>query len=101
MAEQGEAELVERARVELRTTMGIAAHPQWAVAHCWWKANPQYELGHAALVEEAERLAAQHDGLHLAGAAYHGAGIPDCIRSGRVAAEMTAKKIQTNRCVTI
>ena len=101
LAEQGEAELVERARVELRTTMGIAAHPQWAVAHCWWKANPQYELGHAALVEEAERLAAQHDGLHLAGAAYHGAGIPDCIRSGRVAAEMTAKKIQTNRCVTI
>ncbi len=101
LAEQGEAELIDRARVELRTTMGIAAHPLLAVAHCWWKANPQYELGHAALVEEIERRAAQHDGLYLAGAAYHGAGIPDCIRSGKDAAAMAAEKIQIDRCVSL
>jgi len=28
-------------------------------------------------------------GLHLAGNAYHGIGIPDCIRLGRAAAEKT------------
>ena len=101
LAEQGETELIERARVELRTTMGIAAHPQWATAHCWWKANPQYELGHAVLVAEAEGLAARHAGLQLAGAAYHGAGIPDCIRSGNEAAALAMEAIQMDRCVSI
>jgi oxygen-dependent protoporphyrinogen oxidase len=101
LAEQGEAELIDRARVELRTTMGIAAHPLLAMAHCWWKANPQYELGHAALVEEIEDRARQYDGLYLAGAAYRGAGIPDCIRSGKDAAAAVAEKILTNRCVSL
>ena len=101
LAEQGEAELIDRARVELRTTMGIVAHPLLATAHCWWKANPQYELGHAALVKEIERRAAQHDGLYLVGAAYHGAGIPDCIRSGKDAAAVAAEKIQIDRCVSL
>ncbi len=60
-----------------------------AKAYRWQNASPQYEVGHAARVSEIEKLAGLHRGLHLAGAAYHGAGLPDCIQSGIDAAEKT------------
>ena len=48
---------------------------------------PQYEVGHLERVGEIERLASELPGLALAGNAYRGAGIPDCVRSGEAAAE--------------
>jgi oxygen-dependent protoporphyrinogen oxidase len=47
---------------------------------------PQYHVGHQSRVSTIQSLAAQVPGLHLAGAAYGGVGIPDCIRSGERAA---------------
>ncbi len=89
VAEQDEAILVEIARNELRATMGIDAPPVISRAYRWQKGNPQYEVGHLARISEIERLAAHHPGLHLAGAAYRGAGVPDCVESGiRVASRI-------------
>jgi oxygen-dependent protoporphyrinogen oxidase len=82
LAELDEDALVQLARQELRITMGINADPLLAKAYCWRKSTPQYEVGHQARVAEIERAVAWHPGLHLAGAGYHGAGIPDCIQSG-------------------
>jgi len=48
---------------------------------------PQYEVGHLDRVSEIEKLATELPGLSLAGNAYRGAGIPDCVRSGEAAAE--------------
>jgi oxygen-dependent protoporphyrinogen oxidase len=48
---------------------------------------PQYEVGHLERVNEIEKLASELPGLTLAGNAYRGAGIPDCIRSGQTAAD--------------
>jgi len=48
---------------------------------------PQYEVGHLERVGEIEALVNQTPGLALAGNAYRGAGIPDCVRSGEAAAE--------------
>jgi oxygen-dependent protoporphyrinogen oxidase len=53
----------------------------------WTKAMPQYHVGHAGRVETIERCAAALPGLHLAGGAYRGVGIADCVRSGEAAAE--------------
>jgi oxygen-dependent protoporphyrinogen oxidase len=50
-------------------------------------AMPQYSVGHRALVERIEKRAATCDGLELAGNAYHGVGVPQCIHSGQQAAE--------------
>jgi oxygen-dependent protoporphyrinogen oxidase len=50
----------------------------------WPDAFPQYRPHHAELVARAER--ALPAGLALAGAGYHGIGIPACIASGRRAA---------------
>ena len=48
---------------------------------------PQYEVGHLDRVSEIEQLVSELPGLSLAGNAYRGAGIPDCVRSGEAAAE--------------
>ncbi len=86
LAEQDEATLIDIARQELREIMGITATPVLALAYRWRKANPQYNVGHSALIDEIDQLAAAHPGLHLAGAAFRGSGIPDCIQSGMDAA---------------
>ena len=92
LAEQDEAALVQLAHEELQAILGISATPVLARAYRWSKANPQYDLGHEERVAEIERSLANLPGLHLAGAAYHGPGIPDCIQSGIKATEAIAAR---------
>jgi oxygen-dependent protoporphyrinogen oxidase len=47
---------------------------------------PQYQVGHLARVEAIESCLRAHPGLALAGGAYRGVGIADCVRSGEDAA---------------
>jgi protoporphyrinogen/coproporphyrinogen III oxidase len=92
LAEQDEATLIDIARQELREIMGITATPVLARAYRWTKSNPQYNVGHSALINEIDQQASAHPGLYLAGAAYRGSGIPDCIQSGvDTAAKIGAK----------
>jgi oxygen-dependent protoporphyrinogen oxidase len=86
LAELDEPALIQIARKELTDIMGITAEPTIAKAFRWRKGNPQYELGHAQRIAQIEQAIAHLPGLYLAGAAYHGAGIPDCIQSGLRAA---------------
>ncbi len=87
LAEQDDAALAEMAREELRAMMGITATPVLTKVYRWNKANPQYEVGHLVRIAEIDQRVAQHAGLHLAGGAYHGVGIPDCIQDGARVAE--------------
>ena len=48
-----------------------------------WRSTP---VGHPQRLAEMEARAGAIPGLHLAGNAYQGIGIPDCIRMGRQAA---------------
>jgi oxygen-dependent protoporphyrinogen oxidase len=48
---------------------------------------PQYRLGHLDRIETIEHALAGLPGLALAGSAYRGVGIADCVRSGETAAE--------------
>ncbi|MHB1701080.1 MAG: protoporphyrinogen oxidase [Acidobacteriaceae bacterium] len=96
LAEMDDAALVDLARQELRATMGISAEPVLAKAYRWPKGNPQYEVGHQERVAEIDRMIASHPGLHLAGAAYHGAGVPDCVASGAAVAQAIAIKHSIN-----
>ena len=90
LAEQDEAALLQLARLELCAIMGITATPVLTKVYRWHKANPQYDVGHQARIAEIDKIVAWHPGLHLAGAAYHGAGIPDCIQGAiKVAQSLT------------
>jgi protoporphyrinogen/coproporphyrinogen III oxidase len=50
----------------------------------------QYAVGHKKRIARINERVAALPGLHLAGNAYDGIGIPDCIRLGRKAAASIA-----------
>ena len=85
--EESDATLVDRARAELREALGITAEPVLTRLHRWPASMPQYRVGHLTRVETIERAAGALPGLWLAGAAYRGVGMADCIRSAEAAAE--------------
>jgi protoporphyrinogen/coproporphyrinogen III oxidase len=78
--------LVEAARAEIRGIMGLEAEPIFHNVARWPNSMAQYTVGHEQRVARIEELVQRIPGLHLAGNAYHGIGIPDCIRMGQEAA---------------
>ena len=72
---------------ELGALIGAQGEPELFEVRRWHGAMPQYHLGHVGLVGKLQARAAHYDGLALAGNAYCGVGVPQCIRSGREAAE--------------
>jgi oxygen-dependent protoporphyrinogen oxidase len=74
-------ELIALARAELAAIMGFAAQPVIQRVFRWPKGNPQYDVGHLERVAAMERLAGALPGLYLTGSAFHGIGLPDCIKS--------------------
>ncbi|HEU4513660.1 MAG TPA: protoporphyrinogen oxidase [Nocardioidaceae bacterium] len=82
----GDEELVGLALEELRATLAVTAEPVLVRVHRWEGVMPQYTLGHVDRVARTEELLSGHDGVVLAGSAFHGAGIADCVASGERAA---------------
>lgn len=66
-------------RRDLLVTMGIAAEPTFVESAVWREAIPQYTVGHGARVAAIDRALADLPGLHLAGNAYRGVAINDCV----------------------
>ncbi|HUY26716.1 MAG TPA: protoporphyrinogen oxidase [Candidatus Binataceae bacterium] len=81
-----EAELLDRARRELADILGLVAAPVLTHVSRLIRAMPCYGVGHQQRVARAEARAAALEGFILAGAAYRGVGVPDCIISGEAAA---------------
>ena len=67
--------------------LGIKKQPLFSIVSQHSQAMAQYLVGHQKIVTEIEALAKDLDGIALAGNAYHGIGIPDCVHSGEQAAE--------------
>jgi len=80
-------ELLARVRGELSTIMGLEAEPLHCHIHRWPRANPQYDVGHLERMDALDKLVETIPGLHLAGSAYRGIGVPDCVHSGMQVAE--------------
>jgi protoporphyrinogen/coproporphyrinogen III oxidase len=78
--------LVGAARAELRSIMGAEAEPVFHNIARWPNSMAQYAVGHEKRVARIEELVRTIPGLYLAGNAYHGIGIPDCVRMGQEAA---------------
>ncbi|MGB0067106.1 MAG: protoporphyrinogen oxidase [Isosphaeraceae bacterium] len=93
MLDQGDLALSGLAIEELSTLLGIKGEPIVRHVSRWPKVMPQYELGHLALVQSIESAIAAHSSLALAGNAYHGVGVPQCIQSGEQAAERIAREL--------
>jgi oxygen-dependent protoporphyrinogen oxidase len=72
---------------ELQEIAGFRAQPRFTRIFRWPFSMAQHNVGHPERVAEIEERLAAIEGLHLAGNAYRGIGIPDCIRMGKLAAE--------------
>ena len=95
--ERTDAELVDIVHRDLETLLGIRQPPQLKRVYRWPRLNPQHEVGHLQhLAAIDERLAACPD-LQLAGSAYHGVGIPDCVAQGRAAGAAAAARASLPR----
>ncbi|MGE5053392.1 MAG: protoporphyrinogen oxidase [Acidobacteriota bacterium] len=80
-------------RNELQQILGLRAEPLFARVYKWKSAMAQYGVGHLERLGRIQQLQQQLPGLALAGNAYRGIGVPDCIRSGRDAAAALLKAI--------
>lgn len=89
--------LTAMAREELGELLGVRGDPELLRVARWPATMPQYHVGHVELVAEIERLASRYSNLALAGNAYHGVGIPNCIHSGEQAAERLAGPASESR----
>jgi protoporphyrinogen/coproporphyrinogen III oxidase len=78
---------------QMRTSALSTGSPVFGALPCFarvfqcGRSMAQYKAGHSQRVAEIRAPAAAIPGLYLAGDAYEGIGIPDCIRTGRDAAE--------------
>ena len=79
-------QILEIVRRELREIVGLDAEPKLKRIYRWRGAMAQYPPGHLDRVDRIERAVAAIPGLALAGNAFRGIGVPDCVRTGTVAA---------------
>jgi oxygen-dependent protoporphyrinogen oxidase len=80
---------------DLRDLIGVTGAPIHFSISRHPHAMPQYHIGHVQRVAHLETMANQVPGLVLAGNAYHGVGIPDCIHSGENAARAALAHLNT------
>lgn len=85
--DSSDEEIVALAREELRAVLNLTAPPKFHRVYRWPQAMPQYVIGHAERLKTIHSGLANHPGLFIAGNAYSGIGLSDCIRAAKLAAE--------------
>lgn len=85
--EMSDDELVKSTVEVLRPLLGIIGEPQQSWVFRWESAMPQFTVGHAQKVARINERLRLWGKIFLAGNYLTGIGIPDCIRSGKEAAE--------------
>jgi Fe2+ transport system protein FeoA len=81
-----DAELVRAAHLDVSGALGIRGEPLLSRVARYPAAMPHYTVGHLERVAAAEAALAPYPALRIAGGAYRGVGLPDCIGQGRAAA---------------
>lgn len=88
VVERSDEALMELASQQLREILDWRGEKfRWQGLVRWREAMPQYHLGHNARVESIMQQARQLGNLRLCGAGYSGVGIPQTVRSARLAVE--------------
>jgi protoporphyrinogen/coproporphyrinogen III oxidase len=89
--------LVALAHADLAALLGMTGDP--VLTRVWRhpRSMPQYDLGHLDRVTSIEARIETLPGLALAGGAYRGVGIADCVHSGEAAAERLHASLESPR----
>jgi oxygen-dependent protoporphyrinogen oxidase len=86
--------MVAAVREDLRQLLGINVAPIFAHVEKWPRSMAQYTVGHISRVARIRERLSQLPTLQLAGNAYEGAGLPDCIRTGQRAADEITRQLE-------
>jgi oxygen-dependent protoporphyrinogen oxidase len=81
LALEEEGKMLKTVMEELRGIAGIKAEPDFHRIYRHEKAIPQYTVGHSARLKTLEEAVSRHKGLYLAGNAYRGISMNDCIEN--------------------
>lgn len=92
--DQDDDAMARSVRRELRELLGIDSDPLLTRIHRHSAAMPQYRVGHLQRMARIDEQVTRHPALALAGNAYRGVGIPDCIHSGEMAAESVWRQLR-------
>lgn len=84
--------LLHTIRAELADILDIQAEPLQHHIQRWPHAYPQYDVGHVERVAAIESSLPTQ--LYVTGSAYHGVGVPDCVRGGKQTAERIIETIR-------
>ncbi|MDA8174485.1 MAG: protoporphyrinogen oxidase [Nitrospiraceae bacterium] len=84
--------LLDTVMADLGVILGIKATPDMVRIFRHEKAIPQYEPGHTERLREIDSIMAGHHGLYLAGNAYRGIALNDCIENSALLAEKIIKE---------
>lgn len=84
--EEPDEEILAIVSEELREIMGVSETPVFTRLTRWPRSMAQYTVGHRRRMAEINARVAALPGLHLAGNAYTGIGVSDCVRMGKEAA---------------
>ncbi len=98
MLKLSDDELVRVAREELAELLNAGGNPIVTDVARWPQSMPQYHVGHLDRVGRIEQLVAQHPTIALAGNAYRGVGIPQCVASGEAAATRITDYFSARNC---
>ena len=90
--ELDDSEILRQVQNELRGLLGWTAQPIFTRIARWRRSMAQYTVGHGARLGSIRERLVNLPGLFLAGNAYEGIGVPDCIRTGRQAAVQALKR---------
>jgi oxygen-dependent protoporphyrinogen oxidase len=87
-------EIVQKVRRDLQEIMGIEAVPIFHEVTRLMHSMPQYPIGHLQTIQAARsQLNEVMPNVFLAGAAYQGVGLPDCIQQGKTAAQQVMNSL--------
>jgi oxygen-dependent protoporphyrinogen oxidase len=83
--------LLGAVRAELAQSLRLRSAPVFHHIIRWDRAIPQYHLGHLERVARIEEQASRLPGLHLAGNAYRGVALSDCVEQADGVARRVAQ----------
>jgi oxygen-dependent protoporphyrinogen oxidase len=83
----------QNVRGELSSLLKVSATPLLVRIRRYPTSMPQYHVGHQDRIQRIESRVERFSALALAGSAYHGVGISDCVRTGEAAAEKIFKHV--------
>lgn len=95
-----DARLTETMDRELGELLGLSGQARFVIVQRWPGSMPQYLLGHVERVARIRQGMAGLATLALAGNAYDGVGVPQCIRSGEQAAEAVLGRTPFESCAS-